>query len=163
MIDAHFLKFLVVGTIGFIINTVVLVVGVRFGLNPSMSGPLGGELAIISNFLLNNFWAFSDRRITDLGQYPVKFIEFNILSMGSLLIQFVFLKAGEKIFGLKKFKEPFVDMPWILKLPLVKDLLKISIINTLARKFSAYFIFYMAGVGTGLIVNYFVYSKIIWK
>lgn len=36
-----FLKFLVVGTIGFIINTTILVLGVRAGLKPSISGPLG--------------------------------------------------------------------------------------------------------------------------
>ncbi|MBI3559268.1 GtrA family protein [Candidatus Gottesmanbacteria bacterium] len=66
----NFLKFLVVGTIGFIINTVVLVTGVKAGFKPSVSGPLGAEIAIISNFLLNNFWTFSDRTITSWSVLP---------------------------------------------------------------------------------------------
>ena len=95
----HFLKFLVVGTWGFIVNTVVLIFGVRLGLTPSIAGPLGAEFAIISNFLLNNFWTFSDQKITSWSVLPGKFITFNILSLGSTLIQFIFLKVGEMIFG----------------------------------------------------------------
>ncbi len=140
----HFLKFLVVGTIGFVINTVVLVFGVRTGFKPSISGPAGAELAIISNFLLNNFWTFSDKSIISWGVAIPKFIQFNILSFGSVLIQFTFLRVGEKIFGLGKFKEPFIRYP-------------------LLDKLSLYMIFYMMGVGVGLVVNFIIYSTIIWK
>jgi len=155
----HFLKFLVVGTMGFIINTVVLVFGVRFGLRPSIASPLGSEIAILSNFLWNNFWAFSDKKITSPQELLVKFIQFNVLSFGSVIIQFVFLRVGEMIFGMKTFKEPFVDLKIFAIVPFSKMIRKIS----LARKFSLYFIFYMAGVGVGLVVNFFIYSLIIWR
>ncbi len=159
----HFLKFLVVGTWGFFINTIVLIFGVKIGLSPSLSGPLGAEIAIVSNFLLNNFWTFSDKKITNVGDYPIKFIQFNLLSMGSVIIQFIFLKSGEKIFGMKSFKEPFIDFPIIKNNSIVGFALKLPFISAIANKFSAYFIFYMAGVGVGLVVNFIVYSQIIWK
>ena len=159
----HFLKFLVVGTLGFLINTVVLIIGVRLGMKPSLSGPMGAELAIFSNFILNNFWTFSDKKLA-INDIPVKFITFNILSFGSVIIQFVFLKTGEKIFGLKRFKEPFLEMvPFFGKLPIIKDVLKISFFKKLSKKFSVYLIFYVMGVGVGLVVNFIIYSQIIWK
>jgi putative flippase GtrA len=111
----------------------------------------------------SNFWTFSDKKITDLVQYPFKFIEFNILSLGSIVIQFVFLKVGEKTIGLKSFKEPFIDMPWVQKLPLVNACLKIALVKNISKKLSAYLVFYVAGVGTGLVVNYLIYSQIIWR
>lgn len=148
-----FLKFLVVGTIGFIINTIGLVFGVRVGLKPSIAGPLGAEVAIISNFALNNLWTFSNKSITSWDVLPMKFIQFNILSLGSVFIQFVFLKVGEAIFGLEKFKKPVLSLFFHKTLPF----------KMLTDKITAYFVFYVAGVGVGLIANYAVYSLIIWK
>lgn len=150
---AHFLKFLVVGTTGFIINTLVLISGVRIGFKPSIAGPAGAELAIISNFILNNFFTFSDRQLS-LAAVPAKFIQFNIFSLGSVLIQFIFLRTGEAIFGLEKFKKPF---------PLPRFVYKLPLISILTKKFTAYLVFYCFGVGVGLIVNFLIYSQIIWK
>jgi putative flippase GtrA len=160
---AHFLKFLVVGTIGFIINTVVLVFGVKKGLKASISGPLGAELAILSNFILNNFWTFSDRKAIAVSDYPLKFIQFNILSFGSVIIQFLFLKTGEKIFPPALFKQPFVQAPFFRKQKLLVSLASLPVVNKIAPKFSAYFVFYMFGVGVGLIVNFVIYNQIIWR
>lgn len=152
-----FLKFLVVGTIGFIINTTVLIFGVRTGLKPSVAGPMGAELAIISNFILNNFFTFSDRSLS-ITAVPAKFIQFNILSFGSVLIQFIFLRTGETIFGLAKFKKPILD-----SLPVFNWVKKLPLIGKLSNKFTAYFVFYCSGVGVGLVVNYIIYSQIIWR
>lgn len=159
----HFLKFLVVGTIGFIINTVVLVFGVRLGLKPSISGPLGGEIAILSNFVFNNFWTFSDKSITSWSVLPEKFIQFNVLSFGSVVIQFIFLKVGEKTFGLQNFKEPLVELEYFKTLSLVKLVRKIKILDKILLKLTTYIVFYIFGVGVGLIVNFISYSQIIWR
>jgi dolichol-phosphate mannosyltransferase len=142
--SAAFFKFLVVGGLGFIINTAVLVAGVGLGMTPANAGILGAELAIISNFFWNNLWTFSDRKLTSWTKIPGKFITFNFLSFGSALIQYAFLKAGELIFGLARYKGPIVEMP-------------------LVRLVSWYMIFYVAGVGVGLIWNYFMYSRVIWR
>lgn len=167
----HFLKFLVVGTTGFIINTTILVFGVRRGLKPSIAGPLGAEIAITSNFFLNNFWTFSDKSITSWDLLPIKFLTFNVLSFSSVVIQFLFLKTGEKIFGLKEFKEPFIEASYVKRIAILKplrDLLisltqKFDVLNLVNKKLTTYMIFYMAGVGVGLVVNFIIYSQIIWK
>lgn len=168
----HFLKFLVVGSLGFIINTTILLVGVKkFGMRPSIAGPLGAEIAITSNFIFNNFWTFSDKSITTWDVLPGKFLTFNILSFSSVVIQFVFLKTGEKIFGLKEFKEPFLEASYVKNFRLLKplrDLIltltnRFSLLHKFNSKLTTYMIFYMAGVGVGLVVNFVIYSQIIWK
>lgn len=160
----HFLKFLVVGTLGFIINTVVLVLGVRIGMTPSISGPMGAELAVISNFILNNFWTFSDKQITDFSLLPGKFIQFNILSFGSVVIQFVFLKAGERMMGLSKFKSPIIDTQANDKNIITKLAMKIPLVLKFpVKRISWYLLFYVSGVAVGLIVNFLIYNFIIWK
>ncbi len=152
----HFLKFLVVGTLGFIINTLGLVLGVKAGLRPSIAAPIGSEVAIISNFIWNNFWTFSDKVITSPQDIVFKFIQFNFLSLAAVLIQFVALRLGELLFGMVKFKEPFVNLPIFATLPFIKRI-------PLAKKFSLYFIFYIGSVGLGLVVNFTMYSLIIWR
>lgn len=152
----HFLKFLVVGTLGFIINTLGLLIGVKFGLRPSIAAPIGSEVAIISNFILNNFWTFSDRKITSAEDLVFKFVQFNILSCASVLIQFTSLRLGERIFGMKTFKEPFINLPLFAKFPFIKKI-------PMAKKFSIYFVCYVGSVGVGLIVNFTLYSLVIWR
>lgn len=159
----YFLKFLIVGSIGFVINTVILILGVKKGLKASISGPLGAELAIVSNFLLNNFWTFSDRNAIQLADYPIKFIQFNLFSFGSVIIQYLFLKTGEKIFPPDLYKKPFIEAPFFQKQKLLVQLASLPFISKIAPKFSAYFVFYMFGVGFGLIVNFIIYNQIIWR
>ncbi len=158
------IKFAFVGAWGFVINTTVLVLGVRrFGLRPSIAAPIGAELAIISNFILNNFWTFSDKTITPWEVIPVKFIQFNLFSLGATIIQFSFLRIGEAIFGLTKFKKPFIQSPFFAKLPIVPQVVKLPLLNKVAPKFSLYLVVYLFAVGVGMVVNFFIYSQIIWR
>lgn len=159
---AHFLKFAVVGGIGFLINSVGLILGVKVGLKPSLAGPLGAEAAIVSNFILNNFWTFSDKSLSP-ASIPGKFIQFNILSMGAVLIQFVFLKTGEMIFGLENYKKPILNQFFFPKLPILPQILKIDLLRKLSEKLTAYYFVFLLATGVGLVVNYTVYSLIIWK
>jgi putative flippase GtrA len=48
------------------------------------------ELAIVSNFILNNIWTFKAEKITGAGMLVKKFLQFNGTSVGALLIQAVF-------------------------------------------------------------------------
>lgn len=142
--SASVVKFVVVGGLGFMINTVILVVGVSLGLRPSTAGPIGGELAIVFGFLANNFWTFSEDRVSIGLQFFLKFLQYNMIAFGSVLIQFSFLRVGEWIFGLTKFKSPVIDLPII-------------------RLYTWYLFFYMAGVGVGMVINYIMYRKVVWK
>ncbi len=124
----NFKKFLVVGGIGFVINTVILEFCVHaVGLKPAVGSIIGAEFAIISNFFLNNAWTFKDQAI-EQGKKLSKLMQFNFSAIGAIIIQAVSVFVGTHLFG-----EP------------------------------SYRIFYILGVGIGLIYNYFMYSKVIWK
>lgn len=120
-------KVLVVGTIGFIINTLVLEFLVWLGWHPAVGSAVGAELAIVSNFTLNNIWTFRERKIEGYRRLG-KFLQFNLTSVGAIIIQAGTVWLGTAISGL-----------------------------------STYRLFYILGVGIGLIWNYTMYSKVIWK
>lgn len=126
-VSPSFLKVCVVGVVGFIINTIGLEIFVSFGLHPSFASAIGAEVAIFSNFILNNFWSFKERKL-EKRNIPSKFIQFNVMSFGSVVIQSGTIFIGTHYMGL-----------------------------------STYRIFYVIGVLLGLVWNYTVYSKIIWK
>ncbi|MFZ5845246.1 MAG: GtrA family protein, partial [Patescibacteria group bacterium] len=122
-----FWKFCVVGTIGFVINTLVLEVLVALGFHPAAGSALGAEMAIISNFILNNAWTFGERKVTGNRMIP-KFLQFNATSVGAIVIQAGTVWLGTLIFGVTLYR-------W----------------------------YYILGVGLGLIWNYTMYSKVIWR
>ncbi len=95
----RFFKFATVGFIGYLINALGLEVFYRLGLATAIAAALGAELAIISNFTLNNFWTFSERKITSIGKLVVKFLQFNFTSLGAILIQAAVVGIGTRIFG----------------------------------------------------------------
>lgn len=98
------------------------------------------ELAIISNFVLNNLWTFSDRKLTP-AQIPNKFIQFNVASAGSILIQLVVNASGELAFGLRP----------LFRLPLVNFQVDTGLV------------FAITGIVIGLFWNFFAYNTFIWK
>lgn len=126
-ITGSFGKFLVVGSVGFIINTIVLELLVWLGFHPVTGSALGAELAIVSNFIFNNAWTFRHKKITGTRQLR-KFFQFNATSFGALAIQAGTVAYGTWIFGRE-----------------------------------AYRAFYVLGVGIGLMWNYTMYKKVIWK
>lgn len=103
----QFIRFGIVGTIGFIINTIVLELLVRQSIYPVISSVAGAECAIISNFILNNMWTFGDRRVSGFGIIP-KFFQFNMTSLGALLIQAGFVWLGTSRFGHQAYFESYI-------------------------------------------------------
>jgi dolichol-phosphate mannosyltransferase len=117
----RFIKFATVGFTGFFINALGIEVFRRAAFTASlaelsagfkntpvlsvMTSPtswaaaLGAELAIISNFLFNNFWTFSEKKITSPAKLLKKFLEFNFTSLGAIVIQFIVVGGAVKIFG----------------------------------------------------------------
>ncbi len=122
-----FLKFCVVGTIGFVINTILLELLVTLGFHPSIGSAVGAEFAILSNFLWNNSWTFRASRVTGLRSVQ-KFLQFNTASFGAILLQAGTVAMGTVFFGIPSYR-----------------------------------FFYLVGVGFGLVWNYALYSRVIWK
>jgi dolichol-phosphate mannosyltransferase len=103
MIRGPFGKFLVVGGIGFIINTAILEGMVALGIHPTIGSIVGAELAIVSNFTLNNAWTFRSRKITGLRMMK-KFLQFNLTSVGALIIQASSVGIGTYVYGLSQYR-----------------------------------------------------------
>ncbi len=116
----RFIKFGTVGFVGYLVNaftleyfsdsTVAHTLATTFSFSKGTSVGLlaeasawaalmSTEMAIISNFTFNNLWTFSEVRITKLSQLISKFLQFNLSSLGALVIQFVIIGGAVNIFG----------------------------------------------------------------
>jgi len=98
--SAQFFKFATVGFIGYLINASTLqLFAAGLAFPEWLSWGLSTELAIISNFSLNNLWTFKAKQISGLVNVIKKFLQFNGTSAGALLIQTVAGTIGTSIFG----------------------------------------------------------------
>lgn len=116
----RFIKFGIVGFVGYLVNAFTL----EFFSKSTVAASLAGyfvftkgtqanifsetsawaalfstEMAIISNFTFNNLWTFSEVKITKPIQVVWKFLQFNLSSMGALIIQFIIIGSAVSIFG----------------------------------------------------------------
>lgn len=97
--NSSFIRFCFVGFLGFFINLLGLEFFFRLGIRPGPAAALGAEISIISNFLLNNFWTFEHKKIAAGGKILPKFLQFNFVSLGAILIQLTVVGAGTHFFG----------------------------------------------------------------
>lgn len=115
---ATFVKFLIVGTVGFIINTTALFIFYDTSIFPLpakfttwnilnfahpdarlfVASVLAVETAIISNFLWHENWTFRWR--PKHGPAPLRFARFNIISVVSPIIQVVTVNVLTPFFGI---------------------------------------------------------------
>lgn len=93
-----FLKFGTVGFVGYLVNAFFLNVFSKLWATEWLSWLFSTELAIISNFTLNNIWTFKSQKISG-NNIVKKFLQFNLSSAGALLIQTVAGSIGVAIFG----------------------------------------------------------------
>src|SRR3990172_10349416 len=91
-------KFAVVGGLGALVQLVTLQLWRQIAPF-QLAFFLAIECAVLSNFMLSNIWTFSDRKLKPM-QYPSKFVQFNITSAGSILIQQAIAFGGERFIGL---------------------------------------------------------------
>ncbi len=103
--NSSFIKYIIVGGIGFIIDSVLLYTGYHFlKLTVTVSKIISSETAIASNFLLNNFWAFSHKKLEhNAKNYGMKFIVFNLAGIPSIIFQTVGIYLLTAIFGKQLF------------------------------------------------------------
>lgn len=116
----RFIKFGTVGFIGYLVNafaleafsgsTIAGTLGEAFSSargtilsiasQPSAwAAALATELAIISNFTLNNIWTFSEVKISKPFLIIWKFLQFNLTSLGAVVIQFIVIGLSVTLFG----------------------------------------------------------------
>lgn len=105
-----FIKFLIVGTTGFIINfTLYYILVNHTSLSLAVSNIIAAQFAIFSNFNINNLWTFKERRSTSVFNYFKKMIGFYATSnIGVWLIQTGTIKIGDILYGREHYIIYFV-------------------------------------------------------
>ncbi len=100
----RFVKFIGVGLSGVLVNLGVYWLLTRFGGLSSgyldiLSSAIAVELSIISNFTLNDFFTFSDRRKQG-GNFLIRLLKFNIISLVAVGIQLGSLWLFHHVIGI---------------------------------------------------------------
>lgn len=99
---SRFFKFIAVGGTGLVIQTMLYWV-LGFGLaivSPTVATIIGGQFAILSNYLLNNVWTFGDRKISKLSTHALKLLQFYLTSnVAVFILQGGTVKIGEAVVG----------------------------------------------------------------
>jgi len=112
----RFLKFGTVGFIGYLVNAIFLKLLTLWGAPGLLAWALPVELSIISNFILNNLWTFKKESITGLKRVVYKFLQFNLTSLGALVIQTLAGNLSDLIFGInaRQLVLPFIILFLVL-------------------------------------------------
>lgn len=110
LLYGKFGKFLIVGGTGFIINTVIYYfLASRTNLSLVIANTAGAQLAIFSNYNLNNLWTFKDRKMTDFKSYLLKMLMFFLTSnIGVFIFQNGTIKLGDIFYGRKYYMLYFI-------------------------------------------------------
>jgi len=132
-------KFVLVGGLGALIQLSTLQLWRQF-FPYQLSAFLSIESAVISNFILSNLWTFADRKLK-ASQIPSKFVQFNLASAGSIIIQQVLAFIGEFAIGLFA----------LFTLPII------------ALTVDTGMVYAVLGILIGMFWNFFAYNKFIWK
>ncbi len=96
----RFIKFAVVGGSGVLVNLGIYSLLTRLlYMNIYAAQAIAFEASVISNFLLNNFFTFADRKANRASSLLTKFIKFNIISLAGYGIQAASLWLFHSVIG----------------------------------------------------------------
>ncbi|MBI3811928.1 MAG: glycosyltransferase family 2 protein [Nitrospirae bacterium] len=98
----RFLKFSAVGGSGLFVNMGMLTLLASAGLGYLQSGIFAVETAIVTNFLLNEFWSFSDlsKRRPGVVSRLSRFLTFNLFCVGGAVINLAVLWVLTEVAGI---------------------------------------------------------------
>lgn len=135
----RFIQFLLVGGTGFILQFVTVYVVILFGIKQFIAAMIGGEIAILWNFIANNMWTFGDtKHIKEQGTLFKRLVKFNVASLASIGIQGLVVYYAVRILG--------------EKLRIYGFSLHTSIV-----------ILFPTIILLVIPMNYFIYNRVVWK
>ena len=140
LLHSRILKFVLVGGFGSLVQFVFLYLYRMFIHSFQLANFLSIETAILSNFTWSNLWTFADRKL-QASAIPGKFLQFNLASFGSIVIQLIVAFLGERFIGL----HPLFALP-LINLPVDTGVM-----------------FAVTGIAIGMFWNFFAYSYFVWK
>jgi dolichol-phosphate mannosyltransferase len=92
-----FIKFNVVGLTGVFVNEGLLIGLQAIGVYLLTASSIAIEVSILSNFVLNDFWTFRDRRT---GRLAVRLVKFNVLMLVGLVVNLLIIYLATTYFGI---------------------------------------------------------------
>lgn len=79
----RFLKFAIVGSIGFFVDFAVYnLLGIGFGVPALWAQVVSFSVAVLSNFVLNRIWTFPDSRSRSVGNQLFQFVIVSVVGLG---------------------------------------------------------------------------------
>lgn len=93
-----FIKYCIVGGIGFLIQTIISKILITLRIQPGISVSIGAEGAILCNFIFNNHWTFRHKKIIGLRVLK-KYMQFNVVAIGAVIIQGLTVGIGTHFYG----------------------------------------------------------------
>ena len=140
--NSTFIKFAIVGALGFVVDFGIAAFLINTThINTPTANAASAECAIIFNFFMNNYWSFKHKKIASGPlTFIRKLIKFNLVSSGSVVIQWVGLTILIGMFGEQT-----------------------HILFTTANVSS--WVIYKIFLIVGIIIpySYFMYNRFIWK
>ena len=115
--NSPFIKFVFVGLGGALVDFGIAALLIStFDMFKPTANAISAEIAIIFNFMMNNFWSFKYKQINpSIKSYISQFAKFNLVSSGSILIQWGGMYIALIIFGDRILNIYFAYVPsWIL-------------------------------------------------
>lgn len=135
----RFIQFLLVGGTGFILQFITVYLVIFAGITQFIAAMIGGEIAILWNFMANNMWTFKDtKNIKEQGSLFIRLIKFNVASLASIGIQGLVVYLAVKFFG-EKIR--IFGFPVHTSIAILFPTIILLVIP----------------------MNYFIYNKVIWK
>ncbi|MDH7476476.1 MAG: glycosyltransferase family 2 protein [Microgenomates group bacterium] len=130
-LNSSFIKYVIVGFIGFFIDfalSYTMIEKLHFKKESFwLVTAISAEMAIISNFILNNYWSFSYKKLENkVSTFIISFLKFNFVSLGALIIQ---------AFGIQILTNFFGPQYWYIYKVLIIGLIIIPYSYTLYNKF----------------------------
>jgi putative flippase GtrA len=133
---SRFGKFVSVGAVGAVFDVTTATVLRELGVFPELAVFIGIEVAIVVMFLLNDNWTFAEQGAAGIGAALRRLLRSNLVRAGGILVQ----------------------------LATFRFLFRVVALELTVVGIDGWFVFSkVAGIGTGMLVNYVAESVVTWR
>ncbi len=100
----RFIRFGIVGGSGIVVNSAILwFLHERLGLSVALASPVAIAVAVVNNFILNNYWTWKQRRKTYKHRFTYRLMRYFISTSGGAAINYLTLIALTLFFDVYYF------------------------------------------------------------